>query len=129
MMQGSNKSMLDVLLVDDEADIRTIVGTVLRDGGHKVTVASDGAEALAHISSSVCDVIVIDIRLPKIDGLTLFRRLRQESPGTDVILMTGHSSVADAVTALKEGAYDYLAKPFDVDEITLRMDRIAEQRA
>src|SRR5262249_5216138 len=100
-----------------------------RDAGHRVSLASNGAEGLALISSNVFDVMICDIRLPKVDGLTLFRRVRQESPGTDVILITAHAAVADAVAALKEGAYDYITKPFDIDEIILQMERIGAQRA
>src|SRR5215471_5697004 len=121
--------MLDILLVDDEPDFRAIVGDALRDGGHRVTLAANGAEGLSLISSNVFDVMLCDIRLPRIDGLTLFRRVRQESPGTDVILITAHATATDAVAALKEGAYDYVTKPFDVDEIVLQMNRIASQRA
>ena len=73
--------------------------------------------------------MICDIRLPKLDGLTLFRRTRQQSPDTTVILMTAFAAVQDAVAAVKEGAHDYLTKPFDIDEITLRVKRIAEHRA
>ena len=73
--------------------------------------------------------MICDIRLPKLDGLTLFRRTRQESPDTTVILMTAFAAVQDAVAAVKEGAHDYLTKPFEIDEITLRVARIAEHRA
>ena len=121
--------MLDILLVDDEPDFRAVVGDALRDAGHRVTLAANGAEGLSLISANVFDVMLCDIRLPRIDGLTLFRRVRQESPSTDVILITAHAAVADAVAALKEGAYDYITKPFDIDEIILQMERIAAQRA
>jgi two-component system response regulator AtoC len=121
--------MLDILLVDDEPDFRMLVGDALRDAGHRVTLAGNGAEGQTLISSNVFDVMICDIRLPKVDGLTLFRRVRQESPGTDVILITAHAAVSDAVAALKEGAYDYVTKPFDVDEIILQMERIGAQRA
>ena len=121
--------MLDILLVDDEPDFRSLVGDALRDAGHRVTLAANGAEGLTFVSSNVFDVMMCDIRLPKVDGLTLFRRVRQESPGTDVILITAHAAVADAVSALKEGAYDYITKPFDIDEIVLQMERIGVQRA
>jgi len=120
---------LDILLVDDEPDFRMLVGDALRDAGHRVTLASNGAEGMTLISSNVFDVMLCDIRLPKVDGLTLFRRVRQESPGTDVILITAHAAVSDAVAALKEGAYDYITKPFDIDEIILQMERIGAQRA
>src|SRR3954469_19756564 len=121
--------MLDILLVDDEPDFRALVGDALRDAGHRVTLAGNGAEGLSLISANVFDVMLCDIRLPRIDGLTLFRRVRQESPGTDVILITAHAAVADAVAALKEGAYDYITKPFDIDEIILQIERIGVQRA
>jgi DNA-binding NtrC family response regulator len=120
---------LDVLLVDDEAELRLILAEALRDAGHRVTVASDGAEARSHVMARVFDVVICDVRLPQVDGLSLFRRLRQESPSTDVILMTAYAEVADAVAALKEGAYDYLTKPFDIDELIVQVKRIASQRA
>ena len=94
-----------------------------------MSLAANGAEGLTQISSNVFDVMICDIRLPKVDGLTLFRRVRQESPGTDVILITAHAAINDAVAALKEGAYDYLTKPFDLDEVVLQLERIATQRA
>src|SRR3954451_19002070 len=121
--------MLDILLVDDEPDFRVLVGDALRDAGHRVSLAANGAEGLAAISANVFDVMICDIRLPKVDGLTLFRRVRQESPGTDVILITAHAAVSDAVAALKEGATDYITKPFDIDEVVLQMERIGAQRA
>ena len=120
--------MLDILMVDDEPMIRQSVGDVLRDAGHRVTLSPDGADALAQITSHVYDVVVADIRLPRVDGLTLFRRLRKEAPSTDVILITGHGAVQEAVAALKEGAHDYLTKPVDLDEISLRVQRIDERR-
>ena len=120
---------LDILLVDDEPDIEIVAGDALRDAGHRVTVANNGADALHLISTRVFDIMICDIRLPKLDGLTLFRRTRQESPDTTVILMTAFAAIQDAVAAVKEGAHDYLTKPFEMDEITLRVARIAEHRA
>ena len=122
--------MLDILLVDDEPDFRALVGDALRDAGHRVTLAANGAEGLSLISANVFDVMMCDIRLPqhrRPDAVPA-RRARSR-PSTDVILMTAYAAVADAVAALKEGAYDYLTKPFDIDEIILQMERIAEQRA
>jgi DNA-binding NtrC family response regulator len=119
--------MLDILLVDDEPDFRVLVGDALRDAGHRVSLAANGAEGLTQISSNVFDVMICDIRLPKVDGLTLFRRVRQESPGTDVILITAHAAINDAVSALKEGAYDYLTKPFDLELLALTLERAVER--
>src|SRR5262245_48149887 len=120
---------LDVLLVDDEPDIELLAGEALRDAGHHVTAVKDGAEALELVKARAFDLMICDIRLPKLDGLTLFRRTRQQSPDTTVILMTAFAAVQDAVAAVKEGAHDYLTKPFEIDEITLRIQRIAEHRA
>src|SRR4029079_12939763 len=129
MLRDRDTHMLDILLVDDEPDFRMLVGDALRDAGHRVSLAANGAEGLSLISSNVFDVMICDIRLPKVDGLTLFRRVRQESPGTDVILINAHAAVSDAVSALKKGATDYLTKPFDIDEIVLQMERIGAQRS
>src|SRR5688572_14113677 len=120
---------LDILLIDDEPEIRLVLEEALRDADHRVVVSGDGLEALNHALSKVFDVIICDVRLPQMDGLTLFRRIRQESPTTEVILMTAYGDVTDAVAALKQGAFDYLTKPFDVDELLLQLKRISEHRA
>ncbi len=121
-------SGLEILLADDEPSIRLTVADALEDLGHRVVTAADGAEAAALLEENIFDVVISDIRMPKIDGMTLFRTLREKSPHTDVILMTAYAAVADAVEALKEGAHDYLTKPFDIDEIRLRVNRIQERR-
>jgi DNA-binding NtrC family response regulator len=121
--------MLDILLVDDEPSIRLSVGDALRGAGHHVTLASEGGEAVSLIESHLYDVVITDIRLPKVDGITLFRKIRSEAPSTDVILITAYGAVADAVSALKEGARDYLTKPFDNEEIRIRLEAIAQRRS
>src|SRR4029078_2808862 len=105
--------MLDILLVDDEPDFRAVVGDALRDAGHRVTLAANGSAGLSLTSANVCDVMLCDIRLPRIDGLTLFRRVRQESPGTDVILITAHAAGAAAVAALEGGEYELYTKTLE----------------
>lgn len=120
---------LDILLADDEPSIRLTVADGLRDAGHHVTTAADGQEAMNLIQENVFDVVVSDIRMPKIDGMTIFRHLRTEHPETAVILMTAYATVSDGVTAMKEGALDYLTKPFDIDEINLRIARFNERRS
>lgn len=122
-------SQLEILLADDEPSIRLTVSDALEDLGHRVSLAADGAEALEHIERHVFDVVITDIRMPKADGMTIFRRLRAHAPSTDVILITAYAAVSDAVDAMKEGAYDYLTKPFDTDEIKLRVQRIAQKRS
>ncbi len=125
---SSGDESLDILLIDDEPELRLALEEAVREAGHRVTVCGDGAEGLVQITSKVFDVIICDVRLPKADGLTLLRRVRQESPASEVILMTAYAEVADAVAALKEGAYDYLTKPFEIEELLLQLRRIGQHR-
>ncbi len=120
---------LRILLVEDDPDVRAGVLTALREAGHDVVDSADGAAALERLSAEFFDVVVSDVRLPKVDGLAVFRHARQVSPRTDVILMTSFGAVADAVAALKQGACDYLTKPFDVEELIIRVGVVAEKRA
>jgi len=120
--------LLDILLIDDEPDLRELLEEELRDAGHKVQTATDGEEGLNELQRRIFDVVICDVRLPKVDGLTLLRRVRKDTPSTDVILMTAYADVSQAVSALKEGAYDYLTKPFDVDELLVQLRRNSETR-
>ncbi len=121
---------LDILVVDDEDATRLSLTYALSDTGHRVTEAQDGEEAIALVAERIFDVAILDVRLPKVDGLTIFRRLRQKSPSTSVILMTAFATIPDAVASLRDGAYDYVTKPFDPEEFSLRViGHIAEHRA
>jgi DNA-binding NtrC family response regulator len=119
---------LEILLVDDEPAIAEALGEALRDEGHRVTVAFDGAEAMNRLNARVFDVVISDVRLPEVDGLTIFRRLRREAPATQVILISAYATVPDAVEVIKQNAANYLAKPFDLDELLRSVEQVAEQR-
>ena len=120
--------MLSVLVVDDEPDLCDLLADALIAGGHTVVCAKDGREALAQAAATTFDLVLADMRLPGLDGLTLFRRLREQSPGTDMILMTGNAAVSDAVAVLKEGAFDYLTKPIQLEELSAQLARLATYR-
>jgi DNA-binding NtrC family response regulator len=120
--------VLEILLIDDEPELLELLEEQLSDAGHNVRTAVDGAAGAESLDRQVFDIVICDVRLPRVDGLTLFRRIRKESPHTEVILMTAYSDVGQAVSALKEGAYDYLTKPFDIDELLLQVRRIDENR-
>jgi DNA-binding NtrC family response regulator len=121
---------LDILVVDDDQATRLSLSYALTDAGHRVCEAEDGEQALARLAERSFDVALVDVRLPKVDGLAVFRRVRQRSPSTSVILMTAFATVTDAVASLREGAYDYVTKPFDPEELSLRViGHIAEHRA
>jgi diguanylate cyclase (GGDEF)-like protein len=102
-----------VLVVDDDASVRGVVTEVLRDDGYAVAEAACGEDALAHCDSQRFDLVLTDIRMPGIDGITLLERLRERCPGAHVVIMTSHASLETAIAALKRGAYDYLSKPFE----------------
>jgi DNA-binding NtrC family response regulator len=119
---------LRILLVEDDPDVRDAVATALRDAGHEVVELDDGAAALLRLSNDVFDLLVTDVRLPKVSGLVIFRHARAVAPRTDAILMTSFGAVPDAVAALKEGACDYLTKPFDAPLLVARIQAIAERR-
>ncbi len=120
--------MLSILLVDDEPTIRLTVADALTAAGHNVVVRDNGLDGKKAAEGTTFDVIVTDIRMPGLDGLGLFRYVREMSPTTDVIFMTAYGDVSDAVQALKDGATDYLTKPFDVDELVISLERIRARR-
>lgn len=119
---------LTILLVDDEPAIRLSLTDALEGAGHKVTAVGDFPGAIEAIAQQVFDVVVTDINLPRGSGMDFFRAVRRDNPDTDVILITGHGAIDDAVAALKEGARDYLTKPFAGEELVIRIAHIAERR-
>ena len=120
---------LDCLVVDDDTTIRLCLEHMIRDAKHRVSSTTDGESALKLVAEHRYDVVISDIRMPKLDGLTLFQRIQTVSPGTAVILMTAYATVPDAVSALKLGVYEYIGKPIDGDELTAHLEHIAEKRA
>jgi DNA-binding NtrC family response regulator len=116
-----------VLVVDDKENILNLLRKVL--GDHcDVTTAEDGARALALAAQADFDVIVTDIRMPGADGFEVLREAKRLQPDVEVILMTAYGSVQKAVEAMKDGAYDYLTKPFDPDEALLIVQKAAERK-
>ncbi len=118
---------IQVLIADDKENILKLFQDFFVDGFDVVT-AVDGNQALALALKGRFDVIVSDIRMPGVEGLTLLRELKQCRPEVEIILMTAYASVPDAVDAMKQGAYDYLIKPFDPEEAALLVQRAAERK-
>ncbi len=118
-----------VLVVDDEEGIRTFVAEVLEGQGLQVTMAASGQEAVRLIDGHSFHLIVTDLRMPLLDGISLIRKVRTEQPETEVIVLTAHGTVATAVEAMRLGAYDYLTKPLSgPDELRLVAGRALERR-
>ncbi len=118
--------MASILVVDDEKNIRTIFASYVRARGHATEVAADGAAALEILRRGNVDVVFSDVRMAGLDGLALLREIRSRWPEVVVVLMTAYATIAQAVEAMRAGAYDYLVKPFSVEEVGLTLDRILE---
>ena len=102
-----------VLVVDDEQSLRKVLAATLQREGYEVTVCANGEEALEALDRDGADVVVTDLVMPKMDGLALLRRVVAAHPDVPVIVITAHGRIDKAVEAMKSGAFDFLAKPFD----------------
>lgn len=116
--------MSTVLLVNDDDTVRAVVGDYLRRAGLDVVEASDGHEALGQAAARTPDAVVLDLMLPGIDGLEVFRRLRAQSIGIPVLMLTARGDEVDRVLGLEMGADDYVAKPFSPRELVLRVQAL-----
>ena len=121
--------MGDILVVDDEPKLGKLVAEMLELDGHHVQRVAGGKQALTAMSNFAMDVVVTDLRMPEVDGLSVLSAAVQQVDPPDVILMTGHGSTENAVEAMKRGAADYLTKPFSMEELRVRVRRLCEQRA
>ena len=115
--------MSRILIVDDELSIVDVLKSLLAREGHTVETATDGATALKKLRENVFDLLITDIRLPEVDGITLLRQARELQSHLAVIVITAYAKVDNAVEAMKNGAFDYVTKPFKFDEILLTVQR------
>lgn len=116
-----------VLVVEDRPSVLKLMATIL-ERGYEVLTAGDGATALALAESEPVDVVLTDIRMPGASGFELLRAIQARAPRTSVVMMTAYANVPDAVAAMKLGAYDYVAKPLDADEIALVVARAVDDQ-
>jgi two-component system, OmpR family, response regulator MprA len=110
-----------VLVVDDDAPIRRMLERTLTAEGYAVAAVADGGTALAHVERSVPDVIVLDVAMPGLDGLSVTRRLRAKGLPVPILLLTARDALHERVSGLDAGADDYLVKPFEIEELTARV--------
>ncbi|MBI4346735.1 MAG: sigma-54-dependent Fis family transcriptional regulator [Elusimicrobia bacterium] len=120
--------MARILVVDDEADMRLALSNVLTRNGHKVQEAPEGETALATLAKGAFDLMLLDMRLPGMDGIQILKRVRQNHPDLPVIMVTGYGSVDSAIEVMRLGASHYLAKPFSNKELVDSVDRIVQGR-
>ena len=114
---------LHILLVDDEKIIHQTTGDYLRDAGHNVTSALSANEALARLESEDCDLALVDIRMPGMDGMELLAKLGQVRPLMPVVMITGHGTMDTVVEALRQGAADFLGKPIKLMELDAVLEK------
>lgn len=120
---------MKLLLVEDNSQLNKALTTLLKRNSYLVDSASDGEEALMYIKDYQYDVIILDIMLPKIDGLEVLRRARKDNIQTPIILLTARSTIEDKITGLDLGADDYLPKPFSTDELLARIRALGRRKA
>ncbi len=117
-----------ILVVDDEKAIRDSLNMILSDEGYAVSSAADGEEALNLINKDDFDIVITDIKMPNIDGMELLSKGAKNSPSTFFIIMTAYASVNTAVEALRYGAYDYIIKPVEFDDLIMRVKRLLDYK-
>ncbi len=120
--------MEKILVVDDEQSLRDVLSIMLKRAGYVVTSAMDGEDAIELLNREIFDLVITDLRMPKIDGMEVLKAVKSVSPETVVLIITAFATADSAVEAMKQGAYDYLTKPFQVDEVQLIIRNALEKR-
>ena len=117
-----------ILLVDDEERFRTTLAKMLKAQGLEVTALGSGREALAELEKQPYDVMVLDMRMPEMDGIAALTEIKKIAPQTEVIILTGHESMDAAVEAMRLGGYDYLLKPCPVEDLLAKIESAYERK-
>jgi two-component system response regulator PilR (NtrC family) len=117
-----------ILVVDDEQSMREFLEIMLKKEDYKVSLASNGEEVLKLLERDLFDLVLLDVRMPRMDGIAVLKKIKALSPETVVIMITAYASHDTAVRAMKEGAYDYITKPFKIDEIKLIIKNALERK-
>ena len=118
-----------ILVVDDDQSLREFLTITLSRDGFEVVAAASGPEALKAMAEAPADLALVDLKMPGMDGLEVLRRLKEISETVAVVIVTAFATTETAIQALKEGAYDYLVKPFELDEVGLLLERLLELRS
>ncbi|MCX5892556.1 MAG: sigma-54 dependent transcriptional regulator [Deltaproteobacteria bacterium] len=119
---------IKILVVDDELSIRESLSGWLQQDGYQVETATGGPMALTKTKEIHYDIMLIDVKMPEMDGLTLLKKVKEGDPDTAIVMMTAHGAIQDAVEAMKFGAYDYLLKPFDLEELSLTIEKLVQMQ-
>ena len=124
-----SKKNTRILLIDDEEIVRESLSGWLEKDGYTIGTAADGLKGLEAVDEAPWSILLVDLKMPGIDGLEVLRRVKAKSPETAVVIMTAYATVDTAVNAMKLGAFDYIVKPFDPEEVSLMVEKIVAQQA
>ncbi len=127
-MSRTQPHLIRVLVVDDETNFRRVLVRELERRGHQTSAAKDGAEALDLMQGDAADVVLLDLKMPGLDGIEVMRRLKEQPDSPEIIVMTGFGSVPTAIEAVKLGAYDYVTKPCKIEKLDLLVRKAFEKR-
>jgi DNA-binding NtrC family response regulator len=120
--------MADILLIDDEKSVRTTLALMLQKVGYRVEEATGGGEGIEKFKTRFFDIVITDLKMEPLDGLAVLREVKAANPSSEVLVMTAYSTVESGVEAIKLGAYDYIQKPFDKDELLLLIGKALEHK-
>ena len=120
--------MGDILIVDDERDIRELISDILRDEGYTTRLAANSDECLSEINTDAPALIILDIWLKdsRMDGIDILKTVKKDNPGVPIVIISGHGNIEIAVAAIKQGAYDFIEKPFNIDQLMVVIRRAME---
>jgi len=127
MRGAAIKEQSKIMLVDDEAPSREALNLLLKASGHQVKGAASAEQAFQYLAKEQFDIIITDLFMPGINGIDLLKKVKAQAPATEVIVMTGNASAETAVRAMKEGAFDYITKPLNIDELRIIIAKAAEK--
>ena len=117
-----------ILVVDDEQSILHLMNEVLKTGGHEISLARDGSEATEKMGLRTYDLVISDLHMNRLSGIDVLQAAKERSADTEVLILTGHGSIDTAVKAMKMGAFDYLTKPIDIEEVRMKVRQALERR-
>jgi two-component system response regulator PilR (NtrC family) len=128
MTKGNSSAKTRILIIDDEPSMREFLQIMLHKEGYEVATASNGLEALKQCEKTPFDLVITDIKMPKLSGMEVLHRIKDVNPNTKVIMITAFANLEGAIESMKEGAYDYITKPFKIDDIKLVIENALKSK-
>ena len=120
--------MANILIVDDSESIRRVLNDVLRSNGYHTALAASGEEAIALMREDIFDIAIADLKMGEVNGLDILKVVKDISPDIEVIMITGYATIDTAVEAMKLGAYDFITKPINIEELLMIINKAMEKR-